>query len=372
MMRETANTGIFLVLKPKDPKVSNFSDHHFSVGETTRELVGVSGIEDATIDNKSGNYILRVRTEAQAAKLLKLKKLKDGFKIKIERHVKLNKSKAIIRSDLVVNMKDAALQKELATQKVIGVKSIPPTNRLKILTFRTSTPPPFINIGLIKVKTETFYPLPLICRKCQEVGHITEGCTKAARCKVCSGLHKGEECSNPPACINCGGDHVPLDKSCPTYVQEKRIIKIQTDNDVGHSTARVLYKKNRKLNYIPLQVELADDSADDSDLEVLSTEEPKPPTSASKRKLNSSLDSEADAETPGEDALGHPLVNPQILPTNTSSDQDVDLVNDIVSLTMLPPKGPKKRKSKNDSIEVQLARKEIIRRESLEGTTDEE
>lgn len=93
-MKDNKNQGIFLTFKPKDSKVNGFDDHHFSVEATVKEAVG--SVEDATIDTKSNNYIIKVKTEVQAQKLLRLRKLKDGFRIKVEKHVKLNHSKAIM------------------------------------------------------------------------------------------------------------------------------------------------------------------------------------------------------------------------------------------------------------------------------------
>lgn len=111
---------IHLVVRPKDKGVKGFTDHHFSVGTTVREAIGE--VEGAEIDNETENYIVSVKSEAQSKKLLKLRKLDDGFKIRVERHAQMNTCRVTIRSNLVTNMPDDSLLKELAKQGVIGVK----------------------------------------------------------------------------------------------------------------------------------------------------------------------------------------------------------------------------------------------------------
>lgn len=297
---QTKSGGIFLIIKPKDDKASGFKDHHFAVEATVKECVGA--IEDATIDTKTGNYVIKVKTEGQANKLSKVKKLKDGFKIKVERHGKLNSSKAVIRCKHVTGTEDATLLQQLSKQNVIGVKSIPPDHKTKILTFRVATPPETINIGLLKVKTQTYYPLPKTCRKCKRLGHITDNCKGTQRCENCSERHEQSKCTNMAHCINCKGKHKTSDKTCPAYKQEKDIIRAQTNLNISPKEARRRYKETHKEEYYPIQK----DDEHEQELDESSGSEQN-----SKMKPVELSDSEGEVELVGVDALGHPPTIPQ-------------------------------------------------------------
>lgn len=233
----------------------------FAVGDTVSGAIGYAA--KASVDG-AGKYTIRVKSEEQALKLTRTKKLKDGTKVKVERHATLNTAKCIIQSQLVTAMSDDTLATKLKSQGVTKVRSIGPENRIKIIHLAGTKVPPFIMIGLIKVKTDKYYNMPRTCRNCQQIGHITEACNDAPHCANCSGNHPHREgCKRPPSCTNCGGDHRPLDKTCPTYQQEKAIIKIQVDQEVPLKVARKKYKAKVKNRYIPLAMErLARDHTD--------------------------------------------------------------------------------------------------------------
>lgn len=106
--------------------------------------------------------------------------------------------------------------------------------------------------------------MPKICRECKQIGHITDTFGNGPHCGICSNGHEERLCKRTPFCINCGGGHPPLDKICPTYVQEKAIIKIQTDVNIAPKRARKQYMAKAKVRYIPLPAERSADSGSDS------------------------------------------------------------------------------------------------------------
>lgn len=238
----------------------------FAVGDTVTGAIGYSA--KASVDG-AGKYTIRVNSEEQALKLTRTKRLTDGTKVKVERHATLNTVKCIIQNPLITAMNDDNLASKLKNQGVTKIRSIGPENRLKIVHLTGTKVPPFIMIGLIKVRTERYYNMPRTCRKCQQIGHITETCTGEAHCDNCSGNHHSKnKCKKPPNCINCGGDHRPLDKTCPTYLQERAIIKIQTDQDIPLKLARKKYKNKVKSRYIPLPMERSTTGPSDSEPET--------------------------------------------------------------------------------------------------------
>lgn len=235
----------------------------FAVGDTVSGAIGYAA--KASVDG-AGTYTIRVRSEEQAQKLIRTKKLSDGTKIRVERHATLNSVKCIIQNKLITEMTDSNLALKLKNQGVIKVRSIGPENRLKIVHLAGTSVPPFIMIGLIKVRTERYYNMPRACRKCQQIGHITDACTGEPHCGTCSGTHPERgRCNRPPHCVNCGGDHRPLDKTCPTYIQEKAIVKLQTDQDIPLKLARRKYRAKVKSRYIPLPMERTTEDTTDSE-----------------------------------------------------------------------------------------------------------
>lgn len=286
----------------------------FAVGDTVSGAIGYAA--KASVDG-TGTYTIHVRSEEQAVKLTRTKKLLDGTKVKIERHATLNTAKCIIQNQLITAMPDDTLASKLKGQGVTKVRSIGPENRLKIIHMAGTQVPPYIMIGLIKAKTEKYYNMPRTCRKCQQIGHITEACTGDPHCTNCSGNHISKGiCKKPPNCINCGGDHRPLDKTCPTYLQEKSIIKIQVDQDIPLRLARKKFRAKAKGRYIPLPVERSTRENTDSEPESNAEQD----TDAEERDLDPAVDT---SEPEGE---------AEVEPESTKPPS--------------PPRKPKKRKSK--------------------------
>lgn len=181
---------------------------------------------------KTGEYLLRVQSDAQVAKLSRLKKLTNKQKVKCEIHPMRNSCRCVITHPAITGMSDEKLTRELKPQGVTEVRGIKPSNRLKIVTLKGTSVPNQIKIGLLTVRTLPYYPMVKICRNCWMVGHITTECQGTARCGNCSGVYPTEGCKLDPFCGNCGESHTPAAKHCLLVVQEKAIIKMQVDQDI--------------------------------------------------------------------------------------------------------------------------------------------
>lgn len=261
--RAAENEGIYVTLRPvdKDSKLDPFE-----VEETVLKAIGA--VLEAN-SRKTGDYLIKVRTEEQAHKMTRLKKLQNGIKIKCERHPALNHSKCTIQHPSITEMDDERLKQKLKPQGVVDVKSIRPTNRIKILTTNKATAPKSIRVGLINVYTQPYYPMIRQCRICWRIGHIGTECKQKPRCGNCSKEHETASCKAAPHCGNCGADHRASDKDCPLVKQERNIIKIQVDKSVDSTKARKLYK--RKHQYIhPIEdTETPERSDSDDEIELV-------------------------------------------------------------------------------------------------------
>lgn len=242
--------GIWLTLRSIDTKRPDLDI--FTVSEDIEELVGdVLDLQP----QKNGEYLIKVRTEEQANRLVRLKRIKKEQKVKFERHDRMNSCRCVISHQTITNIDDDTLLKKLSGQGVTEVRSIKPMNRLKIITLSGTVVPKRIRIGLLYVNTTPYYPMVRFCRNCWEVGHITQNCSNKERCGNCSGSHEAVGCERAPFCGNCGGDHRPAAKSCPLILQEKAITKIQVDQTLPPRKARKVYRKKNK-GYIRLPEEL--------------------------------------------------------------------------------------------------------------------
>lgn len=343
----------------------------FAVGAMVKNTIGYNAT--ASI-NGSGAYIIKAQTDEQANKLTKVKKLGDGTKVKITRHATLNTIKCLIQSPLITDMPDEELATKLRDQGVTKVRSIKPNNRLKIIYINGTTTPRHIWIGLIKTKTMKYYNMPKTCRKCKELGHITEMCEGTERCGQCSGVHKKKECKKTPHCINCNEAHPPLSKGCPSYQQEKAIIKLHTDQDIAPKAARKQYQARNKGKYIPLPAEREPEeepTTEESDTETIAETEPETDnnqevkeggterTKKGKRK-NSDQHKKAKTPEPEEDdptpiqqetrrrkeALGEQA--PGSTETETTGETEIETDNNREDKEGGPPRTRKsKRKSRN-------------------------
>ncbi|XP_062541417.1 uncharacterized protein LOC134209448 [Armigeres subalbatus] len=68
-------------------------------------------------------------------------------------------------------------------------------------------------------------------------------------CLRCSGLHgisEGEQCENPPCCIQCKADHPTTSRECPKYKQEEQIVRLKVDKGISFAEARRIFLENTR------------------------------------------------------------------------------------------------------------------------------
>jgi hypothetical protein len=67
------------------------------------------------------------------------------------------------------------------------------------------------------------------CFNCQKYGHSSAYCGLPAKCLKCKQAHQTQSCrkppSEPPACVNCGGEHPANYTGCPVY---KKVLESRT------------------------------------------------------------------------------------------------------------------------------------------------
>lgn len=229
-------------------------------------------IDGAYKENQGLSYVLKVRSQAQFNRLLKMSKLNDGTAISIIEHPQLNQTKCVVSNADATKLDDDYLKQQLAAQ---GVKDIRRIQRRKqdgsfentstiILTISGTVIPPHIDFGWTRCKTRNFYPSPMLCYRCWEYGHTGKRCTHPTRvCGRCSKVHEDENvntqgkststatdskseripCTDAVFCKLCkSDDHSVSNRKCPIYVKEMAIQHVRVDMGISYPQAKREYE----------------------------------------------------------------------------------------------------------------------------------
>lgn len=129
----------------------------------------------------------------------------------------------------------------IAKFRVINPQLVP--SRSVLLKFEGQILPEAVSIYKVWHTVLPYIPRVQICFACFRFGHIGANCRRKTRCGRCGGLrHAGiTECSRaslPPICINCKGEHLPTQPSCPEFVKQKQIQILAFEENIPMLEAR--------------------------------------------------------------------------------------------------------------------------------------
>nr|XP_029713228.1 uncharacterized protein LOC109430690 [Aedes albopictus] len=225
-------------------KVQGAEIDPWAIGETIETFeLKISKIEQ----QKNGEYLIATEDEDTAERLLTLVRIDDGTEVEVIRHPSLNGCKGVIKCPAIRNKSEQEILDHLKAQKVVRVQARG-ENGIYILSFDLPQPPKEIKVGALTTKVSTFYPRPLICRKCFMYGHTAGACRNNPACEACGQYHEGR--CPPPKCRNCGGAHHPTDQKCKVYKQEMSINRMMVDKGIPAVKARAMLRKETKKGYI--------------------------------------------------------------------------------------------------------------------------
>lgn len=189
----------------------------------------------------------------------------EQYSIKLSLHETLNYAKGTFINKRLNDRPLSELQAELKDQKVIKIERVPfevdgvPMQSSRyVLTFDSTAPPEFIQVGFDRIAVKKFFEAPLFCTKCQKYRHTKNNCKNAAVCKTCATAHKKSKPCGPVKCVNCQGGHPANDRDCPIKKQEIAIRRIQANDRLNPTEARRQYFEQKK----------ADDAENDLETQV--------------------------------------------------------------------------------------------------------
>ncbi|XP_062534179.1 uncharacterized protein LOC134203320 [Armigeres subalbatus] len=118
------NQGVYFAVIERDdeenPSLVGISP--FVVARGVKNAVG--DYEDSRSEMDGARYVVKVRGNNKMQKLLKMKCLSDGTKVKVVEHAQLNFTKVVISAPEVAHMTEDEILEELADQHVTEVRRL--------------------------------------------------------------------------------------------------------------------------------------------------------------------------------------------------------------------------------------------------------
>ncbi|XP_055702753.1 uncharacterized protein LOC129801565 [Phlebotomus papatasi] len=209
---------------------------------------------------RNHTVLIETQDSNQAKSVLGVTKV-GNVAVKVSEHPKLNRSQGVIKCWNFCNCDPAELLEHLKEYNVVGLRQIKrhmtPAEEAKcieqkkkprrkntgifLVTFDTPDLPSKLNVGLGEVEVQRYIPKPLRCFRCQRLGHAVITCKEKAEQNLPQKKNK-----KPPKCINCSGNHMSWDKTCPVYLSEAAILKIKAEKNVPYCIAKTLFEESSK------------------------------------------------------------------------------------------------------------------------------
>ena len=216
--------------------------------ELHREIVNCIGREPKITRQGEETLLIEVSSPEESVKLQKMKMAK-GSEVKCTPHRSPNQCKCVIYSKDFINYSEERLQKEFESQNVIEVKRMMKKVSgnlcplpLLILTFDMLKLPDTVSAAWLRLQVRPYVPSPRRCFYCQMFGHVFTSCRRKLKNEAQICVNCGEEdhgeCSRPPHCFNCKGDHAANAKICDRYQFEKEVLVVKTKERITFKEAK--------------------------------------------------------------------------------------------------------------------------------------
>ncbi|GBN06655.1 hypothetical protein AVEN_137060-1 [Araneus ventricosus] len=116
-----------------------------------------------------------------------------------------------------------------------------------LITIVGTTLPEYVKMWFIHQRINLFIDRPRTCNKCFSFFHATRTCTLNPACHQCGQMHASIY-QGPIHCINCKGNHSALDKNCPHYIKEIKVLEYKARYYVTTGEARRILNQRPNTN----------------------------------------------------------------------------------------------------------------------------
>ncbi|GBN33578.1 hypothetical protein AVEN_93108-1 [Araneus ventricosus] len=116
-----------------------------------------------------------------------------------------------------------------------------------LITILGTTLPEYVKMWFIHQRINLFVDRSRTCNKCFSFFHATRTCTLDPACHQCGQIH-ASTCQGPIHYINCKGDHSALDKNCPHYIKEIKVLEYKARYHVTTGEARRILNQRPNTN----------------------------------------------------------------------------------------------------------------------------
>lgn len=186
----------------------------------------IGHLQPNCITRVQNHFTLRIEKDSQSLMITKMDLSDSNIIQQIYPHPELNTSKSVCYNRELFHTPKEII-KSYTSPQVQEVHQLKGTNSITILTFPTPQPPKKIEILGQTLKLETYREKPKQCKKCFSYMHKAADCRKEPRCNRCSSSncdYKNETCERNPHCCLCRGDHSPISRTCPIYIDEEDLL----------------------------------------------------------------------------------------------------------------------------------------------------
>ena len=183
--------------------------------------------------------LIKASNDVQMKMLTKFSPTEDGNISLVSPHCSFNSIKGVVYNRDLYEFEETDIL-NMCPKYVYKVRKLKGTQNAIELSFSCPSLPEFFYIDHARIWVKPFKYRPTQCYKCFEYGHVSDSCSHAAKCYICSKEYHGEHCNAEKYCFHCYGDHSPNWRGCPQYAFQREVINTAHSNFVSLGEARHL------------------------------------------------------------------------------------------------------------------------------------
>lgn len=187
---------------------------------------------------------IRLNSKEQAERVITSQKLKD-LDIRANFADESLVSYGIIRGVDLEMSEEEILESLTSSAKILSIKRMRRMNleskwvdsETVRICFKSAVIPSYIYAFGCRFGVEKYMFSVMQCSACWKFGHIRKYCPyNKILCPKCGNEHSNCE-TQTFKCLNCKGPHMSLDKTCPTFLKEKKIRFIMSKENINYKNA---------------------------------------------------------------------------------------------------------------------------------------